>query len=181
MPQNSVNLGRIPQPDQQAPFQADQMSQQQQQYQPQPTVRRQAPPPVPQDRHSSQSSINRPQQQQQPPYIDSSTTSSSYLNRPTHPQQFNEPGPSGSRQQPTSGGSTPGSQQGSLRQPIGGQYNPTTTTTTSQSYVREFESSRSASSITSTPDVNRVKKQIVVNENVNHKDVWFQIFLYYYN
>lgn len=161
--QMPINPGRIPQPEPPKPT-SSQLSfrsvEQQQPQQPQPTARRQPPPPVPQDRLSSQSSLNR---QNMPPF---ETTSSSYLSRQQQQQQQQyQPQPSyhearaGSQQS-----SIPGSQQGSMRQ------GPAVTTTTTQ-YVREVESSRSTS-ITSTPDVNRVKKQIVVNDpNVNHKDV----------
>ena len=93
-----------------------------------------------------------------PPY--ETTSSSSYINRLQQQQQ----------QQQQYQGSTPASQQGSIRQQPGSVQQVAMTTT---QYVREVESSRSTS-ITSTPDVNRVKKQIVVNDpNVNHKDVNF--------
>lgn len=151
-----VNPGRIPQPDYQQSSQSSFRNIEQQQ-QPQPTARRQPPPPVPQDRLSSQSSLNR---QNMPPY--ETTSSSSYINR-LQQQQL--------QQQQQYQGSTPGSQQGSLRQQPGSVQQVAMTTT---QYVREVESSRSTS-ITSTPDVNRVKKQIVVNDpNVNHKDVIFE-------
>ena len=122
--------------------------------QPQPTARRQAPPPIPQDRLSSQPSLNRQNISASEP------ASSSYTSRQQQyqTQPYNEPIRGGAQQ-----GSN--SQQGSMRQ------GPQVTTTTTTQYMREFESSRSTS-ITSTPDVNRHKKQILVNDpNVNHKDV----------
>lgn len=132
--------------------------------QPQPTARRQAPPPIPQDRLSSQPSLNR--QNISAIANDSEPTSSSYTSRQQQyqTQPYNEPIRGGAQQ-------SSNSQQGSMRQ------GPQVTTTTTTQYMREFESSRSTS-ITSTPDVNRLKKQILVNDpNVNHKDVNTSNFL----
>jgi hypothetical protein len=61
-------------------------------------------------------------------------------------------------------------QQSSYRQP-----GSSSATSFQNNQGRTIESSRSGSH-TSTPDASRVKKQIVVNENVNHKDV----NIYYY-
>jgi hypothetical protein len=127
---------------------------------PQPIARRQPPPPIPTDRSSNSS--NRIQNE-----------SYKYPNQQQQQQQYNEEEPAALIRQysnqriPQQPPSQPQSQQGSYRQGL-----PTS------SYMNTYvpnEASKSGS-ISSTPDVNKVKKQIIVNEQVNHKDVRLSSF-----
>ena len=176
------------------------LEQQPQQQQPT-VARRQPPPPIPQDRVSSQSSVNRQIEQPTTSNLTSSSyvnrINPQYhiddQQQQLQQQQQQVIYPRGSQPQTTTSSSQPnsqqasyhgssqgsqhssqhGSQQGSIRQGATSQQQlqqQSVISTTTQQFVREFESSRSTS-ITSTPEINRVKKQVVVNEQVNHKDV----------
>lgn len=153
----------------------DQQQQQQRQQMPQPTVRgRQAPPPVPADRSSinnraaAQNDSLRYQQQSE--LVDEQEVENQrylieqreaelqqqYQIQNQKIQQLRELQMLKLQQQQASS---------SIRQGA--------TSSTTNSYVNTFRASETSGSgsITSTPEITRVKKQIVVNEQVNHKDV----------